>query len=342
MSEYEGDLGAWRNQSLDDPVYLPVGIPESFQALIDTSPPQVAEALSRQVLPHPQESQVQDDESFDPLGEARYLVTPRLVHQYPSRVLLLSTGQCLGYCRYCFRRGFIARSTGFISPQEQKEVCSWLSTHPEVREILVSGGDPLGAGINELERLLNGIHQVRPDILIRFCTRGVIYAPERFTRELLLLLRSVRPLWVIPHINHPGELGPQQRQCIEKILDSGISLQSQTVLLNGINDSAGILVDLFQTLASLGVKPGYLFQCDLAPGISAFRVPLSRSLPLWRELRRQLSGLSLPEFAVDLPGGGGKFPLSAVAIQSQIASASPPAPLRVEGLDGKVYTYPYD
>lgn len=331
----------WRSDDSADGVYLPVGIPLAFQRLIDSAPSaQAASALKREVLPSETEEAVSPGETADPLGESRYLVTPRLVHQYPNRVLLLTTGRCIGYCRYCFRRSFTARCEGFIRQDELEDICSYLELTPAVQEILVSGGDPLSGTGDELRSLLARIRASRPDILIRLCTRAPVYAPGLFTDDLLAYLKSMRPLWVIPHINHPAELGADQADCLRRIIDSGISIQSQTVLLRGVNDSPALLADLFHRLVMLGVKPGYLFQCDLAKGTSDFRVPLEQGLGIWKALRGMLSGLSLPEFAVDLPGGGGKFPLSVPALADKVCAFSPSDGFQVYGNDGKVYTYP--
>lgn len=343
MSDSVNEQGEvdWRSDDAEGGVYLPVGIPPAFQRLIDTAPSsQTASALKREVMPSEAEVSVSPEETADPLGEARYLVTPHLVHQYANRVLLLATGKCVGYCRYCFRRNFTARSEGYIGQDELEKVCAYLELTPAVQEILVSGGDPLSGTGDELRSLLARIRASRPDILIRLCTRAPVYAPELFTDDLLYYLRSIRPLWVIPHINHPAELGPDQADCLQRIVDSGISVQSQTVLLRDVNDSPALLADLFHRLVTIGVKPGYLFQCDLAKGTSDFRVPLEQGLSIWKALRGMLSGLSLPEFAVDLPGGGGKFPLSVPALADKVCAFPTSGDFQVYGNDGKVYTYP--
>lgn len=335
-------FGDWREANpSDDPgaFSLPVSVPAAYRALIDAALGTPAEtALRRQVEPSDLEGVVSPNESADPLGEARYLVTPRLVHQYRNRVLLLSSGRCLGYCRYCFRRGYTSRAEGFIGEDELEQVLSYLSAHGEVEEILVSGGDPLSGTEEELRFLLARIRSVRPSLVIRLCTRAPIFAPERLSESLVGFLRGVRPLWLIPHVNHPAELGSAQRAAFTRVLDAGIPIQSQTVLLKGINDEPRVLATLFNQIVALGIKPGYLFQCDLAPGTAHFRVPLSDGLSIWRELRRLCSGLSLPVYAVDLPGGGGKYPLSELALFEDNHMPSPDT-LRVTGIDGKVYTY---
>ncbi len=333
--------GDWRDESDERPASLPVRVPGAFQALIDgAAGSPAARALSLQVYPSSDEDRAREGDLADPLGEARFLVSDRLVHQYHNRVLLLTTGTCLGYCRYCFRRGFTAREAGFIGDDELSCVIDYLRRTPNVREILVSGGDPLSAGEDRLVGLLQAIRLARPDILIRLCTRANVFAPELFSPSLVASLRTLRPLWVIPHVNHPAELGPAQLASFRGLIDSGIPIQSQTVLLRGINDQASVLAELFHRLTLEGIKPGYLFQCDLARGVSSYRVPLSQGLALWRELRHLLSGLSLPEYAVDLPGGGGKFPLSVLALSDSIESTNTNGYISIRGPDGKVYNYP--
>ena len=320
---------------------LPEHITPPFQKLIDSAEPRAADALRRQVSASDAEWDVAEAERADPLGEARYCVTPYLVHQYPNRALLLTTGRCLAYCRYCFRREFTARASGFLSDEQIRQALGYLRTHPEIREILVSGGDPMSGSVEQLSGLLTQLRAVSPQLLIRLCTRAPIFAPELFTDELITLLRAVRPLWVIAHINHPAELGTAQRNALLRCVDSGIPVQTQTVLLQGINDNPDILTELFHALVCMGIKPGYLFQMDLARGTANFRVPLERAANIWNALRTQLSGLSLPQFAVDLPGGGGKFPLSALILHDAIVSPLHDGRFSARGIDGKVYTYPH-
>ena len=199
----------------------------------------------------------------------------------------------------------------------------------------------MSGSFEQLSGLLTQLRAVTPQLLIRLCTRAPIFAPELFTDELITMLRAVRPLWVIAHINHPAELGTAQRNALLRCVDSGIPVQTQTVLLQGINDNPAILTELFHALVCMGIKPGYLFQLDLARGTSNFRVPLERAADIWNALRTQLSGLSLPQFAVDLPGGGGKFPLSALILHDSIVSPLHDGRFSARGIDGKVYTYPY-
>jgi len=319
---------------------LPEYVSHAFKTLIASVAADDAAALRRQVIASEEELLISKGERADPLGEARYCITPYLVHQYPNRVLLLATGRCLSYCRYCFRREFTARSNGFITAAQTDQALMYLRAHSEVQEILVSGGDPLSGSFEQLEVLLKKLRAVSPQLLIRLCTRAPVFAPELFTDELIALLKAVRPLWIIAHINHPTELGMAQRHALSRCIDSGLPVQTQTVLLQGVNDKPSILAELFHGLVCLGVKPGYLFQTDLARGTAGFRVPLEKAAHIWKELRRRLSGLSLPQFAVDLPNGGGKFPLSALILHEDIIAPLKNGRFSARGLDGNSYTYP--
>ena len=272
-------------------------------------------AVNRQCTATKAEEHVEENELTDPLGADLYKKTSRLVHQYKNRCLLLTTSKCFTYCRFCFRRSFAGQGTGFINSTEMAEVSEYLQNHPELKEILISGGDPMTGSDQKLNALFYSIRKARPEILIRLCTRSPIFAPERFTDETITLLKKYAPLWVIPHINHPVEISKtwseKSYNLLKKLVDSGIPVQSQTVLLRGVNDDVKILARLFENLVFMGIKPGYLFQTDLAEGTSHFRVPLEKGKALYKELKKELSGLSLPTYAVDLPGGGGKVNIMA-------------------------------
>lgn len=275
-------------------------------------------AIRRQILASKNEDIILSCETEDPLGAHAYEVGGnaaggRLVHQYKNRSLFLVTGKCFAHCRYCFRRESPSLKFPPASETEIRAVCAYIDSHREVKEIILTGGDPLTLNDDSLEAIFAQLRQVRPDILIRVGTRAPVFAPERITANFVQLLRKFRPLWLIPHINHPTEIcthfAPEARQALQSLLDAGIPMQSQTVLLNGVNDSLPILSRLFQDLTALGIKPGYLFQGDMAPGTSHFRVPLKTGIALYKNLRSELSGLSTPIYAVDLPDGGGKVNL---------------------------------
>ncbi|MCX7026370.1 MAG: KamA family radical SAM protein [Spirochaetes bacterium] len=287
-----------------------------------------------QALPSPAEFERGRMETEDPLGEKEHSVLPRVVHQYPSRVLVRASGDCPLYCRYCFRRSLLPGEEGFIDDSGIEALGRYLEAHREVREVLVSGGEPLTASDSRRESLFSRIRAAGKDLTIRVCTRAPVSLPDRVDAQLVALFRRYRPLKVIIHVNHPAELSPRFEKAAETILDAGLPLLSQTVLLRGINDSTEVLIRLFSRLARLGIDPYYLFQGDLAAGTAHFRVPLSRSLEIYRELRLALSGLELPRLAVDAPDGEGKLflPESIVVREGDFWI--------LEGPDGRRHRYP--
>jgi len=287
-----------------------------------------------QALPSGPELETLPRESEDPLWERTHSPAPRLVHQYRSRILLRTSGECPVFCRYCFRRSLLRKERGFISAPEQEEVSRYLLAHPEVREVLVSGGDPLTASTSKLEALFKRLRAGREGILIRLCTRAPVTLPERVDEELVTMLARFKPMRLVIHINHPAEISPLFAGRIEALLSAGLPVRSQTVLLRGINDSADTLEELFASLVKVGVDPYYLFQGDLAAGTSHFRVALSRGLGIYEELRKKLSGLELPRYAVDAPGGGGKLylPESVVGLEGGFWLLKSP--------DGSLLRYP--
>jgi len=305
-----------------------------------------AHRFFKQFIPSEQEFCVSEDDLEDPLGAKNYHVLPRLIHQYKNRCLLLTHFKCFYYCRYCFRKTkLLENQDDFISDADIDAVCEYLRNHSEIEEILLSGGDPLLIGNEKFEQLLIKLRETKKDLLIRICTRSLTFAPERFDDKLISILSNNKPLWIIPHINHPFEIdmkiNPKTVALIEKLGNCGLPLQSQTVLLSGVNDSLEDLTTLFNKITKLGIKPGYLFQCDLARGTSHFRVPLVKGLELYDTLKKELSGLSLPVYAVDLPGGGGKIHLETFDILKNNPKITENDTMFViETAAGKKYFYP--
>lgn len=263
-------------------------------------------ALNKETTPSAAEFTVLPCELDDPLGESRISATGRLFRQYKNRALLKVTGECFSHCRYCIYR---THEETAISTDELKEACAFLAEHAEIIEIIISGGDPLALSDADLARIFEEIRAVRPGMLIRLCTRAPVHAPERITRETLAMFRRFRPFWLVPQINHPAEISarwaPEAQKCLLSIVDAGIPVQSDTLLLKGVNDTPVSLVELFTLLVHLGIKPGYLYQPGLAKGTGHFRVTLSEGLKLYNQLKKELSDLALPDYVVDLPGGGG-------------------------------------
>ncbi len=288
-----------------------LSLPNSTSKSIESS----LNAIRAQIVFSEHENVVLESETSDPLGAECHTISNglsqnRLVHQYKNRCLFLATGSCFAHCRYCFRRASNALQLPFASGIEIKTLCDYVSKNNDIKEVLITGGDPLSTSDAKLEELLKSLRDTKSDVVIRLATRAPIFAPSRITDEFVSMLQNYKPLWVIPHINHPVEISKdfaiEAHRVLEKCINAGIPMQSQTVLLRGINDSVEDLSMLFNELIILGIKPGYLFQGDMAPGTSHFRLPIDEAIDLYKNLCVELSGLSTPVFAVDLPHGGGK------------------------------------
>jgi lysine 2,3-aminomutase len=307
-------------------------VSRSYAALARAEDPGT-DPIAAQYIPTEKELVTLPYESTDPIGDTRYLVTDRLVHRYADRALLLVSDRCATYCRFCFRRHFTGHGGGRISTEQLDEACRYLSRTHTIREILLSGGDPLMLSDKELQEVIGRLKQVDPDYIIRVCTRMPVVLPSRVTEDCARMLGSFGSVWIVVHANHPRELTDEFRRGIRLLLGAGVPALNQSVLLRGINDDAGVLEELFRGLVRCGVKPYYLFQGDLASGTSHFRVPLDRGIQLMQELRLRLSGIALPTYAVDLPGGG-KVPVEAALLRTEADA------FVFRGMDGAEYRYP--
>jgi lysine 2,3-aminomutase len=326
---------------------LPFAVTSHFASL---ARPEADDPIRRQFIPDPREA-LSETGPFaleDPLGENHYQAAAGLVHQYPDRALLLAGGACAGYCRHSFRRARLGMRPAFIGGEELLPALAYLKSHPEIRELLVSGGDPLTAPDEGLEELFTRLRTARPDLSLRICSRLPVTGPERIGAGLAGLFRRFRPLRVATHINHPRELSGECRRAFASLTGAGIPVLVQTVLLKGVNDRAETLAKLFRDCAKLGLRPYYLFQLDLAPGIAHFRLPLKQGLALYRELqdlwaklRDRPRGAELPAYAVDLPGGGGKIRLSEDSIAGEEDRPGGRVCL-LRAPNGKLWEYPAD
>jgi lysine 2,3-aminomutase len=314
---------------------LPFAVSPRFASLAG---PERDDPVRRQFMPDPRESLRAPFALEDPLGEALYRKTPRLVHQYRDRALLRAGGACAGYCRFCFRRARMRRLAPFIGPAPEE--CAYLKDHPEIREILVSGGDPLTAGNGELEALFASLRRARPGVLLRLCTRIPVAAPPRLGRETAAFLARWKPMRLAVHINHPRELEGPAGAALTACVDLGLPVLVQTVLLRGVNDRAETLAALFRECLSLRLSPYYLFQLDLAPGTDHFRVPLKEGLGLYEALKALIPGPGLPSYAVDLPGGGGKIRLHKGVIAGETRAPGGEPVCLLSGPNGKLWSYP--
>ncbi|QEN05711.1 KamA family radical SAM protein [Thiospirochaeta perfilievii] len=273
--------------------------------------------LEKQFTPDIREKDVLSYEVGDPLNEEEHIVAPRLVHRYKDRVLLLVTDNCRLYCRHCFRRDFIDRGDNDITDKEIDAACLYIKNNIDVHEVLISGGDPLTLGYKRLSYLLHSLKSARDNLVIRIGTRVPIVDPDFIDNGMLDLFKSISPVWMALQVNHPDELTPRVKEVLNKLTFSGVTLLNQAVLLKGVNDNLETLKQLCQKLLEFRVKPYYIFQGDLAKGTSHLRVPISKGLKLMASLRDEVSGIAMPTYAVDIPGGGGKIPLNPDFIESE-------------------------
>ncbi len=289
---------------------LPIAIPSYFLALIDKDDPN--DPLRIQVIPSIHEGEFLSEEDMDPLAEVDHSVTKRLIHRYPSRAAFLVTDICAMYCRHCFRRRFTGTFQGPATRAEIEEAAAYLHQHREIKEILLTGGDMMTLSDQKIEELITLFREARQDLVIRLCTRMPAAYPARITPTLVAIFKkfNTAPFFLMTQFNHARELTKEAVATVALFVDAGIPAMNQSVLLKGVNDDVETLEELCNKLIFSRIKPYYLFQGDLVQGTSHFRVPLERGLAIEKELRRRLSGLAMPLYAVDLPQGGGKVPLT--------------------------------
>ena len=291
-----------------------MGITPYYLSLIDKNNPDCP--IRKQAIPTINELNVREEELPDPLGDERRSPIKGITHRYPDRLLLYPTYQCAMYCRHCFRRRIVGQSDKTLTSEEMDKAIAYIQEHTEVREVILSGGDPLFLPDEMLKSLLSRIKNIPHVRWIRIHSRVFVTLPYRITPTLARILKSVRPLSIITHVNHPNEITPQFKRAVDRILCSGIPMFDQSVLLKGINDNHETLQELFYRLMESGVKPYYLHQCDLAQGVSHFRTSVQTGINLMKGLRGFISGLCIPTYMIDTPGGYGKVPINYDYIKS--------------------------
>jgi lysine 2,3-aminomutase len=286
---------------------LPLSITPYYLALASKTDP--ACPIRRQVVPHAAESVLAPGDLRDPLGEEAHEVAPDLIQRYPDRALLFATDRCAVYCRFCTRSRLVGAGGGARSEERLAPAFAYLEAHPEVRDVIVSGGDPLAMATERLERLVARLRAIPSIETIRLATRVPVVLPSRITSELVTALRPHHPLWVMTHFNHPRELTVASRRALRALADGGFPVMNHTVLLRGVNDRAETLGELFRGLVRERARPYYLLQTDPVRGTSHLRTPLDTGIRLMGELQGRLSGIALPKLIVDTPGGFGKVPV---------------------------------
>lgn len=314
---------------------LPISITAHYLSLIDEKDPN--DPLRKQVFPTVYEEIEETMENVDPLKEVDHSITSRLVHRYKSRVAFLTTDICPMYCRHCFRRRFTGNMVGPATEKEIIEAANYVGQHPEVTEILLTGGDLLTLSNKQLDFLIKTFREKSPKLIMRICTREVITAPERIDDELLKIFKkyNTAPFYLLTQVNHPRELCDKSIEAIDKFINIGIPAMNQTVMLKGVNNNVDIQEELCNKLLFNKVKPYYVFQGDLVSGTSHLRVNLAETIEIERELRKRVSGLAMPNFVIDLPQGGGKVPLSDCYVKQHKDKK-----WIIETIDGDIREYP--
>ncbi len=291
--------------------------------------------IRRQVVPRIEETTTASWEMSDPCGEDRHSPVPGLVHRYPDRVLLLVTDRCASYCRYCTRSRLVSNATGYDFHPDFGRQIDYVRNHPEVRDVLLSGGDPLLFSDEKLEFLLRELRAIRHVEFLRLGTRIPIFLPQRVTPELGAMLKQYHPLFVSVHSNHPRELTTEVREALSRLADAGIPLGNQSVLLRDVNDDVTVMRALVQKLLICRVKPYYLYQCDLISGSAHLRTSVRKGLEIMEGLRGHTTGYAVPQYVIDAPGGGGKVPVNPDYVVTRNADR-----VLIRNFEGKIFEYP--
>ncbi|NWF91541.1 MAG: KamA family radical SAM protein [Syntrophaceae bacterium] len=312
---------------------LALAVTPYFASLMDPSNPNCP--IRRQAIPRIEENHISKSDMVDPCGEDRDSPVPGLVHRYPDRVLLLVTDQCAVYCRYCTRRRLVGTNERSITQGNFEEVLKYLKTHRKVRDVLLSGGDPLLLENERLEEILSRLRVIPHIEILRIGTRAPVTLPQRITGGLVRMLKKYHPLMMSIHFTHPKEITETVKRACGDLADGGIPLGSQTVLLKGINDKPYVMKKLVQELLKIRVRPYYIYQCDLAMGTEHFRTSIATGIQIIEKLRGHTTGYAVPTYVVDAPGGGGKIPVDPVYVISRGKGK-----VVLRNYEGKTFEYP--
>lgn len=294
---------------------LRMAITPYYLTLIDPENPHCP--IRKQAIPTVEELKRSPADLEDPLHEDSDSPVPGLTHRYPDRVLFLITDMCSMYCRHCTRRRF-AGQHDCATPEKQIDDCiDYIARTPQVRDVLLSGGDALLVSDEKLEYIISRLRAIPHVEIIRIGSRTPVVLPQRITPELVNMLKKYHPIWLNTHFNHPNEVTPESKQACARLADAGIPLGNQSVLLRGVNDCTHIMKKLVHELVKMRVRPYYIYICDLSLGIGHFRTPVSKGIEIIENLRGHTSGYAVPTFVVDAPGGGGKIPVMPNYVISQ-------------------------
>jgi len=309
-----------------------IAVTPAMAALIEADRP--GDPIARQFIPDARELEVASGESADPIGDRRHEKAPGVIHRYPDRVLLKLTHACPVYCRFCFRREVVGPGgPAPLAGDRLAEALAYVRSDPAIFEVILTGGDPLMLSVRRIEEVTQRLGEVAHVRVLRWHSRVPIVDPARVTGAMVAALTATRQtVYIGIHANHPRELGEAQRAAIRRLSEGGLHLVSQTVLLKGINDDADVLAELFRTFVALGIRPYYLHHADMAPGTAHFRTSIAAGQAIMRRLRGRLSGLALPTYVLDIPGGFGKVPVGPPYIDDDAQIVADPG--------GEIHAYP--
>ena len=312
---------------------LAMSITPHFFNLIDRNDPDCP--IRRQVIPRVEETITSPYELSDPCGEDSNMPVPGLVHRYPDRVLFLVTDRCASYCRYCTRSRVVSGAGDQALETNYEAAFQYLEEHTEIRDVLLSGGDPLLFSDSKLGQILSRLRSIKHIEFLRIGSRIPVFLPQRITPELCRMLQKYHPLFMSVHVNHPRELTSEVKEGLERLANHGIPLGNQSVLLRGVNDNVETMKALTHKLLMCRVRPYYLYQLDLIQGSSHLQVPVAKGLEIIEGLRGHTTGYSIPQYVIDAPGGGGKVPINPDYIVQRNSER-----VVIRNFEGKTFEYP--
>ncbi len=312
---------------------LALSITPYYFNLIDREDPECP--IRKQVIPREGEMQQAPEELLDPVGEESTMPVPGLVHRYPDRVLFLVTDRCAAYCRYCTRSRLVSNAQDYNFHPEFEQGLQYIESHPEVRDVLISGGDPLLLSDKKIDTLLSRLRAIPHVEFIRIGSRIPIFLPQRITPELCEIFKKHGPIWMSIHTNHPSECTQELKEACDRLSFAGVPLGNQSVLLQGVNDSVEVMRSLIHRLLMMRVRPYYLYQCDLITGSSHFRTVVEKGVEIIRGLRGSTTGYAIPQYVIDAPGGGGKIPINPNYIE-----AIEDGVVKLRNYEGRSFAYP--
>ena len=303
-----------------------------YAALMDADDPTCP--VRQQAVPVMGEMEIAAADLEDPLAEERDMPVPGITHRYPDRVLFYTTHNCPVYCRHCTRKRKVADPTSAAAKKQIEDGLGYIAAHPEIRDVVISGGDPLSLSDDRLDYILGRLRAIPHVEIFRLGTRNLVTLPQRMTEDFVRMLRKHHPVFVNTHFNHPKECTAEAFEAARRLADAGCVLGNQMVLLKGVNDDPKIVLELNHKLLLMRIRPYYIYQCDLSRGISHFRTPVESGIRIIEALRGHTSGLAVPQFVVDAPNGGGKIPVNPEYVLSHVGKR-----WTFRNYAGKTYTY---